>query len=323
MKKNRKALIFGVTGQDGAYLADFLCKKKYQVYGTSRNLKKANLKNLFFLNVQNKVKLYKSSLNNFKQINNLIKALEPDEIYNLSGQSSVHKSFSHPFETYNSNTFPVISILESIKKLKLKTKFYNASSGEIYGNSKSIVNEKTQHQPISPYGLSKSLSMKIISSYRSTSEIFACSGIAFNHESILRRETFVTKKIICGAKQISINKKNSILKLGNIEVFRDWGWAPEYVEAMWLLLQKDLPHDIILATGKTISLKYFLKEVFSMFKLDWKEFVQFDSELKRPSELYKIKTNPTKASEILGWKAKFHSKKLIDKLVEEELKIKC
>lgn len=322
MKTKKKALIFGITGQDGAYLAKFLCDKEYKVYGTSRNLDKSNLNNLIFLNLQEKVKLYKVTLKNFNQIKNLIKEIQPDEIYNLAGQSSVYKSFLYPFDTYNSNTFPVISILESIKRLKIPSKFYNSSSGEIFGNSEQVVDEEVSHNPLSPYGFSKSASMNIISSYRATSDIFACSGIAFNHESVLRKETFVTKKIISRALEISLNKEK-ILKLGNINIYRDWGWAPEYVEPMWLLLQKDFPHDVIIATGKTISLKYFLKEVFLRFNLNWKEYVQFDAELKRPSELMKIKTNPKKAKKILGWEAKTYSKKLIDKLVEEEVKIKC
>ena len=321
MRKIKKALILGITGQDGAYLTDFLLKKGYKVEGISRNLTKKNLFRLKKLNLLDKVKLYKLNSKNFKKLSNLISYSQPDEIYNLSGLSSVYQSFKEPYEAYFSNIIIVLNILETLRNSRKNIKFYNSGSGEIFGNTNEIVDENTIPIPVSPYGYSKLASINLVKSYRESYSLDAFSGIAFNHESVLRGQNFVTKKILSVAVEIFHGKK-TILKLGNINIERDWGWAPEYVEAMWLLMQQKNPLDVILSTGKSMPLSFFISEVFSKLNLSWEDHVKYDHSLNRPSELFRIKTKPSLAKRILGWEAKYYLSSLIDKLLEEELKDK-
>tara|TARA_B100000575_G_scaffold104151_1_gene83032 strand:+ start:1864 stop:2835 length:972 start_codon:yes stop_codon:yes gene_type:complete len=321
MRKTKKALILGITGQDGAYLTDFLLKKGYKVEGVSRNLSKKNLFRLEKLNLLDKVNLNKLNNKDLNKLSSLISHYKPDEIYNLSGLSSVYQSFQEPYEAYLSNVIPVLNILEIIKNSSRSIKFYNSGSGEIFGNTNKVVDENTTPKPVSPYGYSKLASFNLIKSYRESFSLRAFSGLAFNHESVLRGENFVTKKILSVAVEIFQGKKTS-LKLGNISIERDWGWAPEYVEAMWLIMQQKSPLDIILSTGKTMPLSFFVSEVFSKLNLSWEDHVKYDDSLNRPSELFRIKTKPSLAKEILGWEAEYYLSSLIDKLLEEELKDK-
>jgi GDPmannose 4,6-dehydratase len=321
MRKTKKALILGITGQDGAYLTNFLLKKGYKVEGITRNLSKKNLYRLEKLNLLDKINLKKLNNKDKKKLSSLISYFKPDEIYNLSGLSSVYQSFKEPYEAYLSNFVPVLNILEIIKNSSRNIKFYNSASGEIFGNTNEVVDENTIPKPLSPYGYSKLASFNLIKSYRESYSLSAFSGLAFNHESVLRGESFVTKKILSVAVEIFHGKKTS-LKLGNINIERDWGWAPEYVEAMWLIMQQKSPLDIILSTGKTMPLSFFISEVFSKLNLSWEDHVKYDDSLKRPSELFRIKTKPSLAKKILGWEAEYYLSSLIDKLLEEELRDK-
>ena len=321
MRKTKKALILGITGQDGAYLTNFLLKKGYKVEGITRNFSKKNLYRLEKLNLLDKINLKKLNIKDIKKLSSLISYFRPDEIYNLSGLSSVYESFKKPYEAHSSNVIPVLNILEIVKNSGRNIKFYNSGSGEIFGNTNEIVDENTMPKPLSPYGYSKLASVNLVKSYRESYDLNAFSGLAFNHESVLRGENFVTKKILSVAVDIYRGKKMS-LKLGNINIERDWGWAPEYVEAMWLLMQEKTPLDIILSTGKSMSLSFFISKVFSKLNLSWEEHVEYDDSLNRPSELFRIETKPLLAKKILGWEAEYYLSSLIDKLLEEELRDK-
>ena len=309
------ALIFGSTGQDGAYLANFLLSKNYIVYGATRDATSKNMLNFNLLNIAHQINFINVSLNDFRSVIQVIKKTKPDEIYNLSGQSSVALSFEQPVETFESIVIATINILEAIKFLDLTCKFYNAGSSEVYGNSATPVDENTSFNPKSPYGIAKATSFWQVLNYRESYGIFATTGILFNHESPLRNERFVTKKIIDAVDKISKNELDRLI-LGNLKVSRDWGWAPEYVEAMWLMLQTDKADDYIIATGETISLEYFVKKTFELYDLDWHNFVEIDNNLLRPNDFKTGTACPLKAEKILNWKAKLKTDKLIEKLVD-------
>ena len=266
-KKKIKSLIFGVTGQDGAYLSHLLFSKGHDVFGTTRNIRKKNLNNLKKLGVIKKIKIIKCDTKNFKIVNKLIKKIKPQEIYYLCGQSSVTKSFTNPAETFRSNTLGLLNILETVKKTNKKIKIFNAVSGQFYGNSKNnIYNEKSKIDPQSPYGVSKASSFWLTKIFREWYGIKCCSGILFNHESPLRSNEFVTKKIINCCKLIKKGKLK-YLYLGNINIYRDWGWAPEYVEAMYLMLRQKHPKDLVIGSGKRHSLRSFVYEVFRLLNI--------------------------------------------------------
>ena len=313
--KQKIALIFGSTGQDGAYLANLLLSKNYIVYGASRDATSKNMLNFSLLNIAHKINFINVSLNDFRSVIQVINKTKPDEIYNLSGQSSVALSFEQPVETFESIVIATINILEAIKFLDLRCRFYNAGSSEVYGNSAKPVDESTSFNPKSPYGIAKATSFWQVLNYRESYGIFATTGILFNHESPLRNERFVTKKIIDTVDRIS-RKELDKLMLGNLNVSRDWGWAPEYVEAMWLMLQTDIADDYIIATGETISLEYFVKKTFELYDLDWRNFVEVDNRLLRPNDFKMGTACPLKAEQKLNWKAILKKDKLIEKLVE-------
>ncbi len=317
MKK--KALITGITGQDGAYLASFLLKKKYTVYGTTRTLKKNNLRNLSRLNILDSCNILQCDLLNINQTNQIINKINPDEIYNLAGLSSVGKSFIDPINAYRSIILSTVNILENIRLKRNRTKFYLACSSECFGNTKSgSATENTRFNPLSPYAAAKTSSYYITKNYREAYSIFACSGILFNHESPLRNDDFVTQKIITGAISI-FNKKKKFLDLGSINIERDWGWAPEYVEAMYLILRQRNPSDYIISSGKSYSLEKFIETVFSYFNLDWKQHVRINNKYKRPMDLTISKGNPYKARKNLKWKPKYDLKKIVHEMINEKL----
>ena len=318
--KHKKALILGVSGQDGAYLAKFLVKKNYEIYGTTRDLNKYNLKKLAILGVAAKINVHLLEPTDGKKLTNLIKVLKPDEIYNLSGQTSVGQSFLMPQKTFLSITLVTLNILEAIKSLNLNCKFYNASSSECFGDTGDLPsNEKTKFNPCSPYGVSKCSSFWLTKNYRDSYNLFSCSGILYNHESPLRPEKFVTKKIIKTAVSIYFGK-NVKLNIGDLSIQRDWGWAPDYVEAMWLILQNSEPQDFVISTGKLSSLEFFVENVFSYLNLSWKEYTTIDKTLFRSSELKSSFGDPQKAKSILGWEAKTNLKDVIKKMVDFEIK---
>ena len=316
MSKNiKRALIFGVSGQDGTYLSKFLIDKGYEVFGTSRDVENSSFENLKKINI--KIKTYSVAINDYMSVLNVIKSVNPNEIYNLACQSSVSLSFSQPKETIESISIGTLNILEAIRFLDNSIKFYSAGSSECYGNTKNPINETDSFSPRSPYGVAKASAFWQVSNYREAYNIFACTGILFNHESPLRKERFVTKKIIKTAYRIS-RGENIKLELGNIKIKRDWGWAPEYVEALWLMLQQKEPNDFIIATGKTISLKDFVMLTFKFLNLNWKDHVILNDAYLRPTDILAGYANPLKANKILGWQAKYKVEDVIKMLIEEE-----
>jgi len=313
----KKALICGISGQDGAYLAQLLLKKGYIVYGTSRDAQMSSFQKLVRLGIREKVKLESMALSDFRSVIQVIKKIKPDEIYNLAGQSSVGLSFEQPVETMESISLSTLNLLEAIRFIDLPIKFYNAGSGEFFGNTIEPADENTPFRPRSPYAVAKATAFWEVTNYRESYDIFACSGILFNHESPLRPERFVTRKIVAAACKIKNGSKEKLC-LGNISVQRDWGWAPEYVEAMWLMLQQDQADDYIIATGQTYRLEDFVSEAFRLVGLDWKDHVFIDKSLLRPTDLAVGKANPIKAKEKLGWVAKYKMPDVVNMMIDEE-----
>ncbi len=314
----KKAIIFGVSGQDGSYLSHFLLKKKYSVVGVTRNNSENNLVRLKKLGVFNKVKIVKGEASNHKfcskHINSTI-----DEIYFLSGYSSVVGSFLNPYLSLESNVSGLINILEIIKKKKLKIKLFNAGSGQFFGdNKKNSYNIHSKIEPKSPYGISKAAAFWLTQTYRKNFDIFCCTGILFNHESPLRSKEFVTKKIVDTALRIKKNKK-IILQLGDVNIFRDWGWAPDYVEAMWLILQRKKPQDFIIGSGNVYSLKNFVNEVFKYLDISKKNLKTNVKRYKRKIDLKGYKANINETKKILKWKPKLKFRTIIHKMINDEL----
>jgi GDPmannose 4,6-dehydratase len=316
MKK--KALICGASGQDGAYLCKLLLEKGYEVFGGSRDAQNNSFESLNKLGIINNIKFVSITLNDFRSVFQTINRIEPDEIYNLAGQSSVALSFEQPVETIESIVLGTLNILEAIRFSGRSIRFYNAGSSECFGNAVNAVDEQTPFRPRSPYGIAKATAFWQVANYREAYKLFACTGILFNHESPLRKERFVTKKIISTAYRISLGQKIR-LRLGNIDIQRDWGWAPEYVEAMWLMLQQDSPDDFVIATGKTTSLKDFIEITFDILGLNWEEYVDLDEDLIRPTDITVGLANPQKAKKFLNWEAKVGIEDIIKlMLVNEE-----
>ena len=297
----KKALIIGITGQDGAYLAKYLLDKGYEVTGSSRDVMASSFSNLQTLNIRDKVKLVSVSINDFRSVFNAIHSFNPDEIYNLAGQTSVGLSFDQPVEAIESIAIGTLNILEVIRLQNRLIRFYNAGSSECFGDTgDTAANERTPFAPRSPYAVAKSTAKWLINSYRESYGLYACTGILFNHESPLRPERFVTQKIIAGAAKIKAGVLSN-LQLGNLDISRDWGWAPEYVQAMWLMMQLDKPDDFVIATGRQESLKYFAAKAFAYFDLDWQKYVVIEPSFFRPNEIVSSVGNPQKAIEVLGW----------------------
>ncbi|MGL5034087.1 MAG: GDP-mannose 4,6-dehydratase [Microcystaceae cyanobacterium] len=315
----KKALICGISGQDGAYLAQVLLSQGYEVWGTSRDAQMASFGNLSRLGIKTQVKLLSMSLNDFRSVLQVITRSQPDEIYNLAGQSSVGLSFEQPVETLESIATGTLNLLEAIRFLGKSIRFYNASSSESFGNTEGkAADENTPFRPRSPYAVAKAAAFWEVANYREAYELFACSGILFNHESPLRPERFVTQKIIAAACRIAQGAKETLF-LGNIEIRRDWGWAPEYVEAMALMLQQSEPRDYVIATGESYSLAEFVAAAFMAVGLDWQEFVQVDANLMRPTDLAVGLGNPTKAKIELGWEAKYRNQEVVKMMVKANL----
>jgi len=318
----KMAMITGITGQDGAYLSKFLLAKGYNIIGVLRKNKKSNLKNLEYLGVSNKIKFIKMDLLDLPFIIKILENNNIDEIYNFAAQSSVGLSFNTPIETINFNIISTANLLEAIRIVNPKIKYYQASSSEMFGNVEKQnlpINETTAFHPISPYGTSKAASHWITVNYREIYNIFAVCGICFNHESVLRGYNFVTKKITDTAVKISMGFANEI-KLGNLKIFRDWGYAPNYIEAMWLMLQQDTPEDYVISSGEAHSLEEFAKKVFEKLKLDIEKFIRIDRNLYRPTDLEINYGDNSKAKNKLEWNYNMNFEQLINKLVDDELK---
>jgi GDPmannose 4,6-dehydratase len=314
----KKALIIGVSGQDGSYLAQFLVEKGYQVTGSSRDAMLSSFANLGRLGIRDRLEFASVSLNDFRSVLQALEKYRPDEVYNLAGQSSVGLSFEQPVETFESVSLGALNLLEAIRFLGRPIRLYNASSSECFGNTNGLpATETTPFHPRSPYAVAKAAAFWQVANYREAYQMFACSGLLFNHESPLRPERFVTRKIVKAACDIA-GGSDQKLKLGNISVRRDWGWAPEYVQAMWMVLQQETPDDYIIATGQTFMLQDFVQEVFASLNLDWRDHVEYNPDLLRPSEIEISVANPARAEERLGWKARFAMPDVARMMVEAE-----
>lgn len=312
----KRALICGVSGQDGAYLAQWLLKKGYDVYGSSRDAQMSSFANLKWLGILEQVKVISVSIIDFRSVLQALNQVKPDEVYNLAGQSSVGLSFDQPVETMESIAIGTLNLLEAIRFSQLPIKFYNAGSSECFGDTGGeSADETTLFRPRSPYGVAKSAAYWETANYREAYQLFACTGILFNHESPLRPERFVTRKIVSTACRIAAGSKEK-LSLGNMSIRRDWGWAPEYVEAMWQMLQQPEPEDYVIATGETRSLQEFVEIAFSYCGLNWQEHTVQDSQLYRPTDLTEGRANPLKAWEKLKWRAKYKMVDVVKMMVD-------
>lgn len=312
------ALITGVTGQDGAYLACLLLSKGYRVYGASRDAHSSTSENLFKLGVESRIHRLSINLNDFRSVLQGLSQVEPDEVYNLAGQSSVGLSFEQPVETLESITTGTLNLLEAIRFIGKPIRLYSAGSSECFGDTGALAaNEETPFRPRSPYAVAKAAAFWEVANYREAYSLFACTGILFNHESPLRGSRFVTRKIVQAACRIAAGSGER-LRLGNIDIARDWGWAPEYVEAMWRMLQQPKPDDYVIATGKTHRLSYFIDLVFSACGLDWREWVDVDPSLFRPTDLKEGHADPSKAARELGWHAQVSFEEIVRRMVAVE-----
>ncbi len=327
MPKAKTALISGITGQDGSYLTEFLLKKGYHVHGIIRRASTFNTDRIDHIYQDPhergvRLKLIYGDLNDASSLNRIIKTVKPDEIYNLGAQSHVRVSFDVPEFTGEITALGTTRLLEAIRDSGIKTKFYQASSSEMFGGSlrDQLQNEKTPFYPRSPYAAAKVYAYWMTVNYREAYDIYACNGILFNHESPRRGETFVTRKITMALARIKhgVQKK---LYLGNLDAKRDWGFAGDYVEAMWLMLQQDQPDDYVIATGETHSVKEFLAEAFTYAELDWKKYVQIDPRYFRPTEVETLIGDATKARRKLKWKPKVGFKELVRMMVDADMKL--
>jgi GDPmannose 4,6-dehydratase len=311
-----RALICGISGQDGSYLSRFLLDKGYEVHGTARDAQVASFGNLHTLGIHDRVRFHSMALNDFRSVLQVLVNVQPDEIYNLAGQSSVGLSFDQPVETLESISVGTLNLLEAIRFMKLPARLYNAGSSECFGNTGGQpADENTPFRPRSPYAVAKATAFWEIANYREAYNLYASTGILFNHESPLRPERFVTQKIVRSACRIAAGSAEK-LKLGNIDIARDWGWAPEYIEAMWMILQQEKADDFVIATGETNRLEDFVAEVFRTVGLDWRDHVESDASLLRPSEIMVSRANPEKSARLLGWQAAYRMKDVARKMVE-------
>ncbi|MFC1706219.1 GDP-mannose 4,6-dehydratase [Planctomycetota bacterium] len=319
----KKAIVTGITGQDGSYLAEFLLEKGYEVYGIIRRSSSFNTDRLEHLytdphELKGRLHLLYGDLTDGNALGNILKDVAPDEVYNLGAQSHVRLSFDQPIYTANIVALGTLRLLEAVRQLDPMPRFYQASSSEMFGSAKPPQSEQTRFQPRSPYACSKVFSHYQTVNYREAYGLFAVSGILFNHESPRRGETFVTRKITRAATRISLGLQDK-LYLGNLEARRDWGFAGEYVGAMWLMLQQDKPQDLVIATGKSYSVQDFLEMVFGQLDLDWRTHVEIDPRYFRPAEVNCLEGDATKAREVLGWTAKVGIEELARMMIEHDL----
>ena len=314
----RRALICGVSGQDGAYLARLLLGKGYQVFGTSRDASMSSFRNLRALGLHEDIQLESMAPTDFRSVLQVMKKTSPDEIYNLAGQSSVSLSFQQPVETLESIGTGTLNLLEAVRFVDGPIRVYNAGSSECFGDTGGIpATEETPFRPRSPYAVAKAAAFWEVANYREAYGLYACSGILYNHESPLRPHRFVTRKIVSAAARIA-GGSNEKLRLGNLSIERDWGWAPEYVEAMWLMLQQDSARDYVIATGEANKLSDFVDASFREAGLDWRDHVEVDAALLRPTDITRGVGDPTLAARDLGWRAKNRMRDVVRLMLEAE-----
>ena len=316
--KKPRALILGISGQDGAYLAKLLLEKNYEVHGSSRDHETASFAHLESWGLLRHIRLHSVSLADFRSVLTTLQRVNPVELYNLAGPSSVGLSFQNPVDSFEGVAVGTLNILECLRVLKHPARFYQAGTSECFGETIRPAVESTSFRPRSPYAVAKAAAHYAVSLYREAYGLFACSGILFNHESPLRLERFVTQKIVAGAVRIYRGSGEKI-RLGNLEVRRDWGWAPDYVVLMWKMLQAQRPCDFIAATGKSHSLREFVEAVFRELELDWRDHVLVDPLLFRPADILRSSGNPSAALRHLGWKASLGFRDMIKELVKARL----
>ncbi len=314
---NRKALITGITGQDGAHLAEFLLAKDYEVHGMVRRASTENFERIDHL--RDRITLHQADLLDQLSIVNLISEVRPREVFNLAAQSFVPTSWLQPLLTGEFTALGVARVLEAIRLIDPEIRFYQASSSEMFGKvQEEPQNEQTPFWPRSPYGVAKVYGHWITVNYRESYGIFACSGILFNHESPLRGKEFVTRKITDAVARIKLGVQRE-LKLGNLDAMRDWGFAGDYIKAMWLMLQQDKPNDYVVATGEKHSVREFVELAFSHADLDWHDYVQTDPALFRPAEVSTLRGDPTRAREVLGWQPEVDFAELVRMMVDADI----
>ncbi len=315
----KKALITGITGQDGSYLSELLLQKGYKVYGMVRRSSSANLQRLEGILQHPSLKLVHGDLGDASSVNHLVKTIRPDEIYNLAAQSHVKISFDVPEYTADVTGVGALRLLEAIRESGSPTRLYQASSSELYGRvEKTPQREDTPFQPVSPYAVAKLFAYWTTVNYRDSYGIYACNGILFNHESPRRGENFVTRKITIAAARIKLGLQKE-LRLGNLDARRDWGYAKDYVEAMWKMLQQSKPEDYVIATGETHTVREFLEETFGYLKLDYKKYVHIDKSYLRPIEVNLLRGDYSKAKKKLGWKPRTSFKELVRLMADADL----
>ncbi|HEY0405399.1 MAG TPA: GDP-mannose 4,6-dehydratase [Pyrinomonadaceae bacterium] len=322
----KRALITGITGQDGSFLTELLLKKDYEVYGIIRRSSSFNTDRIDHLYQDphepgTRLRLVYGDLNDSSSLNTVLRQTEPDEIYNLGAQSHVRVSFDVPEYTAEVTGLGTVRILEAIRETGIKPKFYQASSSELYGKVlETPQTERTPFYPRSPYGCAKAYAYYITVNYRESYDLFACNGILFNHESERRGETFVSRKITRAATRIKLGLQDK-LYLGNLDARRDWGYAGDYVEAMWLMMQADEPDDFVIATGETHSVREFLDEAFGLLNIEWQQHVDIDPRYYRPTEVDLLLGDASKAREKLGWEPKVSFRELVRLMVEHDLEL--
>jgi len=313
----RRALIFGISGQDGSLLARLLLTKGYEVFGASRDAETQPFANLQRLGILDKVKRVSVSLLDFRSVLQTITRVRPDEIYNLAGQSSVGLSFDQPVETFDSISVATLNLLEAIRFHDSAIRLYNACSSECFGNTRQPADENTPMRPRSPYAVAKAAAYWQVANYREGYGLYCTSGILFNHESPLRPERFVVQKSALAARRIAGGSKEK-LELGNLSVVRDWGWAPEYVDAIWCMLQQPEADDFVVATGNSCSLETVVAEIFAQCRLDWRSHVAYKPNLSRPTDIEESRANPTRAAQILGWRATVGLPEIVTRMLHGE-----
>jgi len=313
------ALILGVSGQDGAYLADLLVRRGLSVHGTSRDKEVANYAGLRQLGIHDRVTCHSAVLNDFRSVVTVLNNVRPALIFNLAAQSSVGLSFEQPVETIDSIMHGTINVMEAMRFLGLEAKFYNAGSGECFGNTgRQRADETTAFSPRSPYAVGKAASFWAVANYREAYGLFVCSGLLFNHESPLRPARYVTQKVVRGAVAIAAGRGDT-LELGALGIARDWGWAPEYVDAMARMLDRDVPEDFVIATGETCTLEDFVAAAFASVGLNWRAHVVENPALHRPIDIAYSSGDPSKAERLMGWKAENKMADVVSRLVDAEL----
>jgi GDPmannose 4,6-dehydratase len=313
----KRCLIFGISGQDGALLANLLLKKGYEVFGGARDAKTQSFGNLQRLGIRSQVTTVSVSLLDFRSVVQVITRVCPQEIYNLSGQSSVGVSFDQPVETFDSISLATLNLLEAIRFHNPTIRLYNACSSECFGNTPEPADENTPMRPRSPYAVAKAAAFWQVANYREGYGLYCSSGILFNHESPLRPVRFAVQKSVLAARRIA-DGSNEKLELGGLSIIRDWGWAPEYVDAMWRVLQQPQAEDFVVATGTSCSLEAVVAETFSQLGLDWRNHVTYNPDFSRPTDLAESRANPIKARTILGWKAKIGIGEIVQRMLNRK-----